>query len=177
MGASRGEGAEGGDVHRATLADRRGDVRSTSVRRTHTGDGRTFELDDDRSRVDVDALWAFLSTHAYWGRWRQRADVESQLQSAWRTVGAYEASGGAMVGFARAVSDGIGVAYLADVFVDERVRGHGLGVQVVQFMIDDGPGAHLRWMLHTRDAHGLYERFGFRPPDDTYLERPLVPPR
>ena len=39
-------------------------------------------------------------------------------------------------------------------------------------MIEKGPGAHFRWMLHTGDAHGLYAKAGFRPPDRTYLERP-----
>ena len=38
-------------------------------------------------------------------------------------------------------------------------------------MIDDGPGAKFRWMLHTEDAHGLYRRFGFIEPSHTYLER------
>ena len=134
-----------------------------------------FELDDDPERVDRDVLWSFLSTEAYWARWRDRGDVEAQLAAAWRVVGAYDRDG-VMVGFARAVSDGITIAYLADVFILPAARGTGLGVALVKAMIDDGPGAHLRWMLHTRDAHGLYERFGFQAPDDTYLERPMRVP-
>ena len=112
--------------------------------------------------VDVDALWALLSTQAYWARWRQRSDVEVQLRSAWRVVAAYDACG--MVGFARAISDGVALAYLADVYVEERARGDGVGVELISTMIDGGPGAHMRWMLHTRDAHGLYGRFGFGRP-------------
>jgi len=69
-------------------------------------------------------------------------------------------------------SDGVGLAYLADVFVVDDARGHGVGTALVQAMIDDGPGADFRWMLHTADAHGLYRRFGFAEPDTTYLERP-----
>ena len=135
-----------------------------------------YELDDDRRRVDRDVLWAFLSREAYWGRWRTRSVVEQQLDSAWRVVGVYQAGSGEMVGFARAVSDGAGFAYLADVFVDQDHRGHGLGVELVATMIDRGPGATFRWTLHTSDAHGLYERFGFTRPDRTYLERPGRPP-
>ena len=134
------------------------------------------ELDDDPARVDRDALWAFLSTEAYWGRWRTRAVVEQQLDSAWRVVGLYESATGAMIGFARAVSDGAGFAYLADVYVDKRFRGQGLGAERVATMIDRGPGASIRWTLHTSDAHGLYERFGFTRPDRTYLERPATRP-
>ena len=143
------------------------------MRRAITTDEGVYELDDDPTRIDVDALWAFLSTEAYWGRWRERPDLDAQLRSAWRVVGAYD-DDGAMVGFARAVSDGVAIAYLADVYVDARARGAGLGVELVRLMVEDGPGAHFRWMLHTRDAHGLYERFGFAPPDGTYLERPAT---
>ena len=135
-----------------------------------------FQLDDDPARVDRDALWAFLSTEAYWGRWRTRTVVEQQLDNAWRVVGVYESATGAMIGFARAISDGAGFAYLADVYVGKRFRGQGLGAELVATMIDRGPGASFRWTLHTSDAHGLYERFGFTRPDRTYLERPAVHP-
>lgn len=131
-----------------------------------------FELDDDPDRIDVNVVWMFLSTHAYWGRWRDRTHVERQLRSAWRVVGGYRRDTGRMIGFARAMSDGVSLAYLADLFVLDEARGNGVGKQLVREMVDNGPGADFRWMLHTADAHGLYERFGFRRPDDTYLERP-----
>ena len=76
-----------------------------------------------------------------------------------------------MVGFARAFGDG-GSAYLADVYVLPAHRGAGLGQAIVAMMIEEGPGAGLRWMLHTSDAHGLYRSFGFAAPDGRYLERP-----
>ena len=136
-----------------------------------------YEIDDDPARVDPDAAWRFLSTEAYWGRWRPRRVVDAQIASAWRVVGAYAAATGDMVGFARAFSDGAATAYLADVYVVREHRGHGLGAAVLRLMIDDGPGTELRWMLHTADAHGLYQRFGFASPDPTYLERPGAPSR
>ena len=128
------------------------------------------ELDDDPLRVDRDAVWRYLSTEAYWGRWRTREQVERQVDGAWRVVGAYDAAG-ATVGFGRAVSDGVGFAYLADVYVERAVRGRGLGVALVRFMVDEGPGHGFRWALHTRDAHGLYARFGFTEPDASDRER------
>ncbi len=130
-----------------------------------------YEVDDDRSRVDLDAVWGFLSTEAYWGRWRTRDIVEQQVKTAWRVIGVYEQPGGAMVGFARAVSDGLAVAYLADVFVLPQHRGQGLSTRLLRAMIDEGPGARFRWMLHTTDAHELYAKFGFAPPDFRYMER------
>ena len=131
----------------------------------------TYDFDDDPARVDTDALWAFLSRDAYWARWRTRADVEGQLESAWRVVGCYAADG-AMVGYCRAFSDGVAIAYLADVYILPEHRGHGLGQRLVETMIEDGPGRAFRWLLHTADAHGLYARFGFGPTDATALERP-----
>jgi GNAT superfamily N-acetyltransferase len=134
-----------------------------------------YEVDDAAGRVDLDAVWDFLSTEAYWGRFRTRADFEKQFASAWRVVGVYESATGRQVGFARAVSDGVSFAYLADVFVTPAARGSGLGKELVATMIDRGPGAGFRWTLHTADAHGLYRKYGFAEPDETYLERPRRP--
>jgi N-acetyltransferase len=128
-----------------------------------------YELDDDPGRIDADAAVAFLTTQAYWGRWRAAQDIKGQIAEAWRVVGAYDRSG-AMVGFARSYGDG-GCAYLADVYVLAEHRGAGLGKAIVRMMIEDGPGAGWRWMLHTSDAHGLYRQFGFARPDGRYLER------
>ena len=130
-----------------------------------------YELSDDPARIDEDAVWQFLATEAYWGRTRTRNDVVAQIRGAWRVVGAYDATG-ALVGFARAVSDGIAFAYLADVFVHAEHRGHSLGKRLVSRMIDEGPGADFRWLLFTGDAHDLYRQFGFAEPDSTAMVRP-----
>ncbi|WES65737.1 GNAT family N-acetyltransferase [Microbacter sp. GSS18] len=134
-----------------------------------------YELDDARERVQRDAVWEFLSTQAYWGRWRCRADLDAQLDSAWRVVGAYRADTGDLVGFARAISDGVAFAYLADVFVAEEHRDQGLGRRIVARMIDEGPGRDFRWTLFTGDAHDLYAGFGFTAPDATAMVRPAAP--
>lgn len=132
--------------------------------------GPTLELTDDPTRVDFEAVWDFLSTTAYWGRWRDASVVRRQLDGAWRVVSAHR--DGRMVGFARALSDGVALAYLADVYVLPEVRGRGVGQALVELMIDGGPGRDFRWMLHTLDAHGLYAAFGFVGPPETYMERP-----
>src|SRR5580693_2286709 len=117
-----------------------------------------YDIDDDRARLNQDAVVSFLATgDAYWDPWRAPADVQAQIDGAWRVVGAYQRTDGAMVGFARAVSDGVAMAYLADVLVAPAARGIGLGVGLVDAMIEQGPGRGFRWMLHTKDAHGLYQ--------------------
>lgn len=137
-----------------------------------------YEIDDDPARVALDAAWEFLSSDAYWARWRSGEDLRRQIEGAWRVVGCYAPSGH-MVGFARALSDAVALAYLADVYVLREHRGHGLGEALLREMIDNGPGRDFRWMLHTCDAHHLHRKFGFSAPDPTYMERPrrMVEPR
>ena len=131
------------------------------------GDG--YELDDDPNRIELDAVHAYL-THSYWAEGRSRETVERLVRSAQRVVGLY--ADGRQVGFCRAVSDDASLAYLADVYVLPEHRGRGFGVELVREMIDNGPYAERRWLLHTRDAHQLYRRFGFGPPGERLMERP-----
>ena len=169
------------DISLAVLPLRRYCTR-ISIKRTITFIGNRegaasreeYEIDDDPARVDPEAAIAFLTTQAYWARWRNADFIREQIRTAWRVAGAYDASG-AMVGFARAFSDGASV-YLADVYVLPGHRGAGLGTAIVRTMVEDGPGAGLRWMLHTSDAHGLYRRFGFAADGAAYLERPRRDP-
>ena len=97
-----------------------------------------YEIDDDPARIDTVAAVEFLTTQAYRSRHRGGDEIRHQMGSAWRVVGAYD-SPGAMVGFARAFSDGVS-AYLADGYVLPAHRGAGLGKAIVRAMIDDGPG-------------------------------------
>lgn len=120
-----------------------------------------YEIDDDPARVDLGALHRFLSEESYWARGRGRADVERAVAASARVVAIYSAA--EMVAFARAVSDGVAIAYLADVYVETGHRGRGLGVAVVAEIVDGPPLAHVRWVLRTDGAEGLYARLGFRP--------------
>jgi GNAT superfamily N-acetyltransferase len=129
-----------------------------------------YEVDDDRDRIDVDAVHDFVSNHSYWAPGRPRDEQERLVREAQRVVGVYH--DGRQIGFARAVSDGASVAYLADVYVLPAYRGRGLGVELVREMIENGPYADKRWILHTADAHRLYQKFGFGPPSERVMERP-----
>ena len=133
------------------------------------GDG--IELDDDVSRVDLDAVHAYLTT-SYWALGRSRETVAELVVGAARVVGLYD--GDRQIGFCRVASDGERFAWLADVYVLEGYRGRGLGVELVREAVENGPHAHLEWYLKTKDARGLYARFGFGPPQD---ERLMARPR
>lgn len=131
-----------------------------------------FELDDDRERLDVDAIHHFISQESYWGRGRSRERVIGTIEGSRRVVGLY--LDGAQVGFARAISDGVTTAYLADVYVLEAHRGRGLGVELVREMIEGEGAPQVHWILHTADAEAVYERVGFRRGPLRYplMERP-----
>ena len=136
------------------------------------GDG--YELDDDPGRIDRAAVHRYLSEESYWARGRPRDVSDACRFRNDRVVGLY--LGGEQTGFVRIVSDGHTVAYLADVYVLEGHRGRGLGVELVRFALEEGPIAGVpKWGLHTKDAHILYERFGFAEPDGRYMERWNLP--
>ena len=130
------------------------------------GDG--YELDDDRERVDVDAVHAYI-TQAYWAVGRPRSEVERLVREASRVVGLYK--DGAQIGFCRAATDDMSFVYLADVYVLEEHRGRGLGEELVREMVDRGPLAERVWLLHTKDAHALYRKLGFDVPGERLMER------
>ena len=136
--------------------------------RRDLGDG--YELDDDRARVDRDAVHRYLSEESYWAKGRGREVQDALIDNAARVVGLYH--DGVLVGFSRSISDGHVQSYLADVYVLEEHRGNGLGVELVRFSVDDGPLAGTKWLLHTADAHGLYRKLGFVEPGSALLERP-----
>jgi GNAT superfamily N-acetyltransferase len=128
-----------------------------------------LELDDDRDRIDVGAVHRYLSEESYWARGRCFEDIERAVRDAARVVGLYD--GLMQVGFARVISDGIDVSHLCDVYVLSPYRGRGNGIELVREAVDNGPHARLNWTLATKDAHGLYERFGFQAPDERYMQR------
>ncbi|MHB8470453.1 MAG: GNAT family N-acetyltransferase [Gaiellaceae bacterium] len=136
--------------------------------------GEGYELDDDRARLDPAAIHAYLGGIAYWAKGRTRERQDELTAASVRVVGLYH--DGRQVGFARGVDCGAaGFMYLADVYVLEEHRGRGLGSELVHELIENGPYAERRWVLHTRDMHALYERFGFEP-NVRLLERPRPSP-
>ena len=120
-----------------------------------------YRISDDPARFDIDVIHGYLSGEAYWSKGRPRALVERVVRYA-LCLGMY-APGGAQVGFAKVVTDRTIAAHLGDVFILPAHRGAGRGVALVRAALEHPELATVqRWTLNTRDAHGLYERFGFR---------------
>lgn len=131
-----------------------------------------LELDDNRERIDAEAVHRYLSRDSYWALGKGLEEVRRSIRDSARVIGLYD--GPTQVGFARVLSDGVRTAHLCDVYVLEPYRGRGLGVELVREAVDNGPYAPLAWTLATRDAYGLYARFGFSKPRERYMERPAT---
>ena len=118
-----------------------------------------YEIDDDRSRLDMDRIVAWLAT-SYWAGTQPEAAVRRSWDAAGVTLGLYH--GDQMFGCARAITDFTRFAYLSDVYVEPEHRGHGLGRWLVQTMIDHPAVPRVRWVLHTHGATTrFYQEFGF----------------
>ena len=117
-------------------------------------------IDSDPGRLDLDVIHGFLST-CYWARGIPRGIVARSIEHS-LCFGAYRES--SQIGFARVVTDYATFAYLADVFVIENARGRGVSKLLMDAIVAHPRLQGLRrWMLATRDAHGLYARYGFEP--------------
>jgi GNAT superfamily N-acetyltransferase len=117
-------------------------------------------IDTDKSRLDLAVIHGFLTT-SYWAKGIPRETVERSIEGS-LCFGVYE--GPRQVGFARVITDSATFAYLADVFILESHRGRGLSRRLMDAIVAHPSLQGLRrWMLATRDAHGLYARYGFKP--------------
>src|SRR6185369_452919 len=118
-----------------------------------------YTISTDRSRLDLDLIHHYLSSESYWATGRAREVVQRSIENS-LPFGIYH--GTDQVGFARIVTDYATFAWVADVFVLPAHRGRGLSKWLMEVMI-----AHpqlqgfRRWVLSTKDAQGLYERYGF----------------
>jgi GNAT superfamily N-acetyltransferase len=119
-----------------------------------------LEMSTARERLDVACIHGFLA-QSYWSPGIPRPVVERALAGS-LNFGVYD--GAAQVGFARVVTDGATFAYLADVFVLPARQGEGIGRWLVDTVLAHPALAGLRrFLLATRDAHGLYAKCGFVP--------------
>jgi GNAT superfamily N-acetyltransferase len=117
-----------------------------------------FRITTDPGEVDLDAVHAFLST-SYWATGIRRELLARAIEG---SIPFSVLADGGQVGFARVITDRATFAYLADVYVLEAHRGRGLSRRLVAALLDQPEMQGLRrLMLVTRDAHGLYEKFGF----------------
>ena len=131
-------------------------------------------ISTDKSRLDIPLIHQFLSQEAYWSKNIPLEIVQRSIDNS-LCFGVYHDE--QQVAFARVITDHATIAYLADVFVLPAYRGQGLSKQLVETICQWPTLQGLRrWVLATRDAHTLYEQFGFTPLNhpEWFMQRFLI---
>jgi GNAT superfamily N-acetyltransferase len=120
-----------------------------------------YEISTERGRLNLGVIHKYLEQSSYWAEGIPLATLRRAVQNS-LPFGVYK--GNTLVGFARVITDYATFAYVGDVFVLEEHRGKGLSKWLMQVIVDDARlEGFRRWMLATRDAHGLYAQSGFVP--------------
>jgi N-acetylglutamate synthase-like GNAT family acetyltransferase len=113
----------------------------------------------DKSKLDINVIHGFLS-ESYWAKGRTQEQVKQSIENA-ICFGIYLKNN--QIGFARVLSDKVAFAYLMDVFILEKYRGNGFSQALLTAIFNNQELKNVsKWFLATRDAHGLYRKFGFR---------------
>ena len=120
-----------------------------------------YTISTDRSKLQVSVIQDYLANESYWAKERTLEQTETAIAAS-MCFGLY--NGDRQIGFARVVTDFATFAYLGDVFILPSEQGAGLGKWLME-VISAHPGLQgfRRWVLATRDAHALYEKYGFAP--------------
>lgn len=120
-----------------------------------------YTVSTDKARLDLTFIHDYLSKDSYWAQGRTLDTVKRSIEAS-LCFGVY--CNDEQVGFARVITDHATFAYLADVFIADEHRGRGLSKKLMEEIMTHPQLQGLRrWMLGTRDAHTLYEKFGFKP--------------
>ena len=118
-----------------------------------------YTISTDKAKLDVPYIRNFLA-RTYWAENIPVEIVEKSIQGS-LCFGVYD--GNMQIGFARVITDYATFGYLADVFIDENFRGRGLSKWLMEMIMGHPPLQGFRvWLLGTKDAHGLYEQYGFK---------------
>jgi len=118
-----------------------------------------FNISDDKSRLDLKLIHHQI-TNSYWAKGITFDEVKRSIDNSF-CYGLY--TDNKQIGFARVLSDLTTIAYLMDVFILEESRGNGLSKILLKKVLNDERFSSVKkWILATKDAHRLYEKFGFR---------------
>lgn len=119
-----------------------------------------YLISSDKQRLQIDVIHNYLSTESYWAQNIPLTTVKAAIDGS-ICFGIYK--GKNQIGFARVITDGVTFGYLADVFILDKHRGKGLSKELMMFIMDYPSFKNFRrFMLATKDAHTLYEKFGFK---------------
>jgi len=126
-----------------------------------------YRISTDKALLQMDRILALLAK-SYWAQNRPAEIIRQSIENS-LCFGLYR--GNVQLGFARVITDYATTYYICDVVVDEACRGQGLGKKLVEAIVGDEALKPLFGILATRDAHGLYEQYGFVKGGDRFMSR------
>lgn len=117
-----------------------------------------FTVTTDKEKIEIDILHNFLN-QSYWANGRTKQTIITSIEN---SLCFSMFKGEKQIGFARVITDYSTFAYLCDVYIEEDYRGNGLGIWMLECILNYPNLLDLKkWLLATRDAHELYRKFGF----------------
>jgi GNAT superfamily N-acetyltransferase len=120
-----------------------------------------FTISTNKDKLDLNVIHDFLSNRSYWAENRTLKTVKRSVDNS-LCFGMYDKFD-STIGFARVISDFAVFAYIMDFFILEKFRNQGLGEKLMEFILNNSDLLNVKvMMLATRDAHKLYEKFGFK---------------
>lgn len=135
--------------------------------------GNVYLISTDKSKLDIETIHHFLNKESYWAKGITKERVQRSIEHS-LCFGLYikEQNSMKQVGFARLITDYVSSAYLCDVFVLEEYRGRGLSKWLLETVTSYEELQEVRGMtLVTKDAHGLYKQYGFKPVEGMYMKK------
>ena len=131
-----------------------------------------YQISTDPSKLNLEVIHKYLSQESYWANGIPFEKVKKSIEHS-LCFGLYHHD--EQVGFARLITDKTSFAYLADVFILEKERGKGLSKWLLTTIQSHPELLNLRgWLLRTKDAHGLYEQFGWSKLSEEQIQRFMV---
>jgi GNAT superfamily N-acetyltransferase len=129
-----------------------------------------YLVSTEKSLLSLATVYDFLSNRSYWAKGREKGQIEKSFEHS-ICFGVYD--GESQIGFARVVTDYSIMYWLCDVYVDDNYRGQGIGKFLAECIVNHPELKALKGILCTKDAQGLYEKYGFvvQGPDDQIFMR------
>lgn len=128
---------------------------------------KEYVISDDPKRINTQTVIDFLAT-SYWASSRSLEKIKASIQNS-ICYGVYDKD--KMIGFVRIITDGATMYYLCDVFVIDDYRGQGISKKLVEIITNAPEFEWMTGILGTKDAHKLYEKYGFERDGERFMRR------
>ncbi|WP_223068340.1 GNAT family N-acetyltransferase [Paenibacillus caui] len=128
---------------------------------------KDFIISNDKDKINNQVVLDYLQ-RSYWANQRPSERILKSIETS-KCFGVYHDD--RQIGFARVVTDEATIFYLCDVFVLEEYQGLGIGKKLIEVIVSSEEYAGMKGILATRDAHGLYEKYGFEKDPESYMRR------